>query len=137
MARRGPSFDRQWAAVDQPASAGTGAGSSRAAFFLTCIGLGCVAAAAVVHWIDLSLATGAAAAVVGAVPVGHGRARTLLQRLRLRARLLIARYNLRVMQADIACMRSDLEALPGHIAYLERHLAARQARVARLQEALK
>ncbi len=138
-AARGPSFDRQHGAVE-PAQGQPASGGERALAFVFVAAIGCAAAMALLHWVELEGLTGpaavAAAAGVG-IPCGHGRARTWLQRLRLRARLLMARYNLRVMQADIGCMKSDLEALPGHIAYLERHAAARMARVQRLEEALR
>lgn len=135
-AARIPSMARQHGAVE-PARNAQAPGADRALGFLVAVGLGCAAAMALLHWVELEGLTGPAAAVGAALPVGHGRARTWLQRLRLRARLWLALYNLRVMQADIACMRSDLEALPGHIAYLERHAAARMARVQRLEEALR
>lgn len=135
-AARGPSFDRQHGAVE-PAQGQPVSGGERALAFVFVAAIGCAAAMALLHWIDIEGLTGAAVAAGAAVPVGHGRARTWLQRLRLRARLWLALYNLRVMQADIGCMKSDLEALPGHIAYLERHAAARMARVQRLEEALR
>jgi len=138
MAARGRSFERQHGAVE-PAEGQPGSGGERALAFVFVAAIGCAAAMAVLYWIELEGLTGPAALAAAGVgiPCNHGRARTWLQRLRLRARLLMARYNLRVMQADLACMRSDLEALPAHIAYLERHAAARMARVQRLEEALR
>jgi hypothetical protein len=136
-AARGPSFDRRHAVIE-PAHAGTGAGAGKAATFVVATAIGCIAAVAIVHWIELEGLTGAgAAAAMLPAAIGVPSRRTWLHRLALRARLAWARYNLRTLQVDIDCMEADLIGLPAHIAFLRRHAAARQARVERLEGALR
>lgn len=136
MSARGVSFDRQHAVIE-PAHAGTGAGAGKAATFVVATAIGCIAAVAIVHWIELEGLTGAgAAAAMLPAAIGVPSRRNWLHCLALRARLAWARYNLRTLEVDIQCMEGDLSALPAHIAYLRRHAAARQARVARLERAL-
>ena len=138
MSARGVSFDRQHAVI-KPAHAGTGAGAGKAATFVVATAIGCIAAVAIVHWIELEGLTGGAGAAAAMLPaaIGVPSRRNWLHRLALRARLAWARYNLRTLEVDIQCMEGDLSALPAHIAYLRRHAAARQARVARLEGALR
>jgi hypothetical protein len=137
VSARGVSFDRQHAVIE-PAHAGTGAGAGKAATFVVATAIGCIAAVAIVHWIELEGLTGGAGAAAAMLPaaIGVPSRRNWLVRLALRARLAWARYNLRSLEVDIQCMEGDLSALPAHIAYLKRHAAARWARVARLERAL-
>lgn len=138
MSARGPSFDRQHAVIE-PAHAGTGNGAGKAATFVVATAIGCIAAVAIVHWVELEGLTGGAVAAAAMLPaaISVPSRRNWLHRLALRARLAWARYNLRLIEVDIQCMEGDLSALPAHIAYLRRHAAARQARVARLEGALR
>jgi hypothetical protein len=136
VSARGVSFDRQHAVIE-PAHAGTGKGAGKAATFVMAAAIGCIAAVAIVHWIELEgiTSTAAVAAMLPAA-IGVPSRRNWLHRLALRARLAWARYNLRTLQVDIDCMEADLIGLPAHIAFLRRHAAARQARVERLEGAL-